>query len=385
MFKPDFDPASRDFLESPYPVFRRLREFSPVHWNERLESWVVSRYDDCLEVLRDHDAFAADPRHVGASLPPSRVSLQTTDGPEHAAIQRVLLRALHGVDVRQVDNHVTGAVRAAVSGVPDPRTVDFVQDIALPVTTSTTVSLLGLPPEVIKQITEASAAIVRSMMHGLIPGGDRVGIPERALVSQIIDTALGRADGGLLGMIRGDPDHGTVDRQALVNSIRVVVLAGINSTQRTLSLAMNSLLTAHGTLQKFAAAADKVRAVNELVRYDGSAQSAARFCTRPITFHGYNFTEGESVIALLGSANRDDRRFPDPDDLILDRQPNPHLGFGRGEHACLGIPLAHQISISVLGYFAAHYPHVALGHEQQPVIERNPALRGFLSLQLALR
>lgn len=385
MIAPDFDPASKDFLESPYPVFRRLREFSPVHWNERLESWVVSRYDDCLEVLRDHDAFAADPRHVGASLPPSRVSLQTTDGPEHAAIQRVLLRALHAVDVRQVDNYVTGAVRAAVRNAPDPRAVDFVQDIALPVTTSTTVSLLGLSPEVVAQITEASAAIVRSMMHGLIPGGDRVGIPERALVSQIIDAALDGADGGLLGMIRGDRDHGTVDRQALVNSIRVVVLAGINSTQRTLSLAMNSLLTAHGTLQKFAAATDKVRAVNELVRYDGSAQSAARFCTRPIAFHGCNFTEGESVIALLGSANRDDRRFPDPDDLILDRLPNPHLGFGRGEHACLGIPLAHQINISVLGYFAAHYPNVALGLGQQPVIEPNPALRGFLSLQLALR
>jgi cytochrome P450 len=283
-----------------------------------------------------------------------------------------------------VDNYVIQAVLAAVRGAPDPRAVDFVQDIALPVTTSTTVSLLGLPPDVVTPITEASAAIVRSMMHGLIPGGDHVGIAERALVSQIIDEALGRADGGLLGMIRGDPDHGTVDRQALVNSIRVVVLAGINSTQRTLSLAMNSLLTAHGTLQRFAAAADKVRAVNELVRYDGSAQSAARFCTRPITFHGCSFTEGASVIALLGSANRDERRFPDPDDIVLDRHPNPHLGFGRGEHACLGIPVAQQISIAVLGYFSAHYPHVALGHEQEPVIEPNPALRGFLSFQLAL-
>lgn len=376
-----FDPLDPAFLDDPYPVFRTLRNEHPALWHEELDSWIVSRYADCLEILRGSEIFRSDPRTAGEEVPPAMVSIQTLDGREHQRVQDVLVAALREVDHAAVEGHVVGVLRElAPSWAAQP---DFVHDIALPVTTRSTLSVFGLPPDTADRVADASAAIVRSMMHGLLPEGQRAGMRERQLVTDALSEWYGRTDEGLLGALHRMPGAEALDRGTLLNSVRVVLLAGINTTQRMLSLALHALLTHGDGPRQFVEAPHSTRALHELVRFEGSAQSASRYCATPVTLHGKKIGTGQNVIALLGSANRDEARFPDPDTLLLDRHPNPHLGFGRGAHACLGIPLAHTISRAVLEFLATHHP--ALHAAGPPVMERNPALRGMNALPLALR
>ncbi|WDN52607.1 cytochrome P450 [Streptomyces clavuligerus] len=376
-----FDPLDAEFLENPYPVLRALRQDHPAHWHEGMRSWIFSRYDDCREILHDTERFGADPRAVGQELPPARVSIQTLDGEEHARIQRVVVAALQEADFTLVERRMARLLRRPPGSGAD--TVDFVQDIALPVTTRATLSLFGLPADAEERIADSSTVIVRSMMHGLLTEGETDALAARAAVTDILDTWYGRTGDGLLGAIHRRPEAAALDRTALLNSLRVVLLAGINSTQRLLSLAVRTLLARPRGLKEFRAAPSGNRAVHELIRYEGSAQSAARFCRETTTLHGRRVRRGEQVVALLGSANRDERRFADPDGLDLDRHPNPHLGFGRGTHACLGIPLTLSIARGTLETLGRDHPGAALAGPV--VIEPNPALRGLTSLPVRLR
>ncbi|MEV6425917.1 cytochrome P450 [Streptomyces sp. NPDC051662] len=377
-----FDPLDDDYLENPYPVLSELRQRHPVHWHEGMQSWIVSRYDDCLEILRNADVFCADPRRIGQELPRPRVSIQTLDGTEHARIRNIIVSALQRIDPSLTHDHTGDLLKQLIGGHGGIDNLDFVQDIAVPVTTRATLSLFGLGPAAEDRVADASTAIVRSMMHGLIPEGKAAGLREREIVTSVLDAWYGKSDEGLLGIIHGMPEATSIDREALLNSLRVVLLAGINSTQRLLALSMRTLLSHEGGLQYFVATPSKYQALNELVRYEGSAQSAARFCSKPTSLHGQQLRKGDSVIALLGSANRDERRFQDADTLILDRRPNPHLGFGRGAHACLGISLAQSIGCGVLEMLGTDYPKARL--TGPAVVERNPALRGLNSLPVSL-
>ncbi|WP_225731383.1 MULTISPECIES: cytochrome P450 [unclassified Nocardia] len=377
-----FDPLDADFLENPYPTFSELRQRHPLYWHEGMQSWVVSRYDDCLRILRDTDVFGADPRRFGQDLPKSRISVQTLDGAEHARIRDVIVTALQGTDQSIIEGRVDKLLGQLIKGLDSTDSFDFVQSVAVPLTTKVSLSLFELPTESVGRVSDASIAIVRSMMHGLIPEGATTGLAEREIVTNTLDAWYEEADSGLLRTIRNMPQSEFVDRDALLNSLRVVLLAGINSTQRLLALSLRALLSREDGLRSFSSSPSRFQAINELVRFEGSAQSAARFCVKPIILHGRRIEEGQSIIALLGSANRDDRRFEDPDTLILDRRPNPHLGFGRGAHACVGIALAQSIGGVALEALGRDYPLARL--TGPAVIERNPALRGLISLPVGL-
>lgn len=369
------DFLDQGFLENPYPAFRELRDSDPVHWHEGMRSWVVSRYGDCARVLQDAGTFTTDPRRVGQDLPAAMRNVQSMDGPRHTAIKRLLVDALREVDLRALRGRAEEALSAAAAGKDR---VDFVRDIAVPVTSATVLSLLGLPRDEEERVLEASLAVIRSMMHGLIPNGGQVGQPERQVITSRLDEVYGRTDAGLLGALHRTA--AAVDRLELLNSVRVVLLAGVNSTQRSLALSLRALLAGgHGPAL---AHPGRARAFHELTRYEGTAQASSRLCVEPVVLGGRGIGRGDTVIALLGSANRDERRFPDADRLVLRRQPNPHLGFGRGAHACPGIPVAHAIGGTVFDFLSTRHPGIAL--DGPAAVDPNPALRGLSTLPVRL-
>src|SRR5262249_45213002 len=94
-----FDPLEEEYLEDPYPVLRELRERRPVHWHDTLQSWVVTRYDDCRAVMQNSAHFATDRRRLGVDVPDVMLSVQTIDPPEHTELRRLLHRMLRSVDM----------------------------------------------------------------------------------------------------------------------------------------------------------------------------------------------------------------------------------------------------------------------------------------------
>ncbi|XIE81059.1 cytochrome P450 [Streptomyces sp. SBR177] len=168
----------------------------------------------------------------------------------------------------------------------------------------------------------------------------------------------------------------------LRNSLRAVLHAGYESASRLLGNAAAALLTTPGALAAFRAAGPGT-AVDELVRFDAPVQADARVCVADTEIGGVTLKAGDPVTLLLGAANHDPRRFADPTELRLDRAPNPHLGFGRGAHACLGASMAIRLAGSVLGTLATDHPGARAVAE--PRHRRNLTLRGLDRFEVTLR
>ncbi|UMP04099.1 cytochrome P450 [Amycolatopsis sp. EV170708-02-1] len=376
-----WDPLDPAFLADPYPIYRELRERHPVHWHRTLESWVVSRYSHCLAVLENTDAFGADPRKIGEDLPEPGGSIQTLDPPEQTVVRRMIVHAMRSLDldeiVRTAWRRADELVRAA-----EGREIDFVEAVSLPITTELTMTAVGAPDSAAHDFGEVSAVIIRGMMSGLLPDGREAELAAaRRQLSTMLEQWWHGPAGGVLAALRENPLAGKADLRVLMNSVRVLLLAGINSTQRFVSLALYALLARPGGLRSIAGTTDLKRLLHELIRFDGSAQVASRYCVKSTVLGEQRIEAGETVILLLGAANRDERRFGDAADLVPDRAANPHLGFGHGTHACVGISLALAVGDGVLRALAAHYPDMCLA--PGAIRDPNPALRGFQRLPIA--
>jgi cytochrome P450 len=143
-----------------------------------------------------------------------------------------------------------------------------------------------------------------------------------------------------------------------------------------------TLLSQPGALNRMAAD-DPGLAVEELVRYESPVRAVTRVCVVDTAIGGRPVRAGDAVTVLLGAANRDPARFADPDVLRLDRAPNPHLGFGRGAHSCLGASLTGLQARVVFSTLARHYPDAHL--TAAPVFRRNLTLRGLEAVHVALQ
>jgi len=378
-----FDPLSREFIEDPYPTFRKLRAEDPVHWSEQLRSWVVSRYHDTRRVLVEYDTYCADSRPMGGDDHGASISIQSLDPPDHTVVQRLLNSSFHAAltsDVRALTQE--RAEKLLSTAAERGETTDFVNHVAAPLSLEVTLRLLGVDIKS-RHLLECSAAIVRDMMSGLEPGATGPGQAAREQLAETIEGLLESpgADGMTRYLAEADSIR-ELPRSYVVNSLRVFLLAGINSTQRFLA---NSLLALLSNLDAFTAlgrCTAPAKALHELARYDSPVQAQEKMVLTDTELGGRRLRRGDLVVVLLGSANRDEAVFGRPDALVLDRTPNPHLGFGVGHHTCLGAPLALLVAQAVLPYLSRRFPRTRL--VGSPVRDSNPTLRGLLSLPVSL-
>jgi cytochrome P450 len=124
--------ARPESLVDPYPAYARLRAEHPISWNATLDSWVMTRYEDCVAVLRDSARFAADWRRTGADMPPQAISVQTLDPPEHTEIRRVLIEAIRAQDGAATEHIIAEQVRDLLARLAGRSSFDFVTEFAEP-------------------------------------------------------------------------------------------------------------------------------------------------------------------------------------------------------------------------------------------------------------
>lgn len=378
-----FDPLDADYLADPYPTYTALRDTEPLLWHEQMQSWVISRYEDCVRVLADPAAFSADFRTIGEDTPDAMISIQTTDPPQQQIVRDILVRALHRQGVAQFTQTTRSAVDACLSQLDPAGEVDFVRDVALPVTTAVTMALFAQDPGGDGEFARNSAMIVSSMNSGLDPSLTDPGHRGRAALASMLDHWYQTATDGYLAGVKQAATAGDVDHNLLLNSLRVVLMAAVNSTQRYLSRSMYAFLLVKGRIAEFEQLSSPERALHELVRFDGPFQAQSRACTVDTDLSGGTIPAGTVVIGLIGSANRDPRKFVEPDKVLLDRHPNPHLGFGHGNHACFGAQLSILIGCQTFHSLAQAFPNTCLA--EKPTPEPNPTLRGLLDLPINLK
>lgn len=370
-----------DALADPAPIYHALRATAPVYWHDGIQSWVLSTHRDCVAVLRDTTRFGSDWRRAGEDVPPQLLSIQSLDPPEHTAVRQLFLAALREVDHPQLAARVLGWVRdrtARLAGQP----FDAVTELAEPLALDAVCAVLGVPAPDLAWFRPMSAAVVDAMDAGLEPDRLEPGLTARAELAGLAERWLvDPPDRGVIGFLARRAEAWQVPPMVVHNSVRTVLHAGFESTSRLLALSM-AAVSARPTALAEIAASGPDRAVDELVRITSPVQADARVCLADTDIGGTTLRAGQPVTLLLAAANRDPNRFPDPDTMRFGRHPNPHLGFGRGAHACLGTALATMLAHTLFGALAARYPNLtATG---SPTYRRNATLRGVERLDVLM-
>lgn len=345
-----YDPLDQATLEDPYPVFAGLRQTTPVFWHEGMRSWCLTRYADCVAVLRDHERFARDRRRTGAAVPEPGLSVQSLDPPEQAVVRSLFMNALRAQDLMASERRARRLLAAAFGRIADRAEFDLMADIAAPLSVAVVSDLLGVDEPEIGSFAAASDAIMRSMDAGLDPATAEPGRRARQKLSALVDSWFCNSERpGLLSHVRQHSGRvsGTGLDVYVRNTARVMFQGGYSTVTAAIGNAVHTLLRHPHALELMHDAAVLRTGVDELVRYDGPVQGTSRIATTPAKIGDVTVQAGETVLTLFAAANHDPVQFPHSDRLLLDRSPNRHLGYGWGTHSCIGT-VAAQAALRAL-------------------------------------
>jgi pimeloyl-[acyl-carrier protein] synthase len=398
-----FNPFLPEVHQDPYPLYHRLRAEDPVH-RSPLGFWVLTRHADVLAVLRD-PRMSRDPRRserVAALRASAEVdellaaeeaapSMLFVDPPDHTRLRTLVSKAFTPAAVERlrprVEELVTGLLDRVVAGAG---AMDVVEELAYPLPVTVICELFGVP----EADRDRFRAWSRGLVHLLDPlvASDAL---ERALQAR---QALRGYLGGLIAERRAHPagdlltaliaaeDEGhQLSEAELVSMCVLLLVAGHETTVNLIANGMLALLRDPAARARLQADPGLARgAVEELLRYDSPVQFTSRHALTDLDVGGRRVRAGETVVAVLGAANRDPAQFPDPDRLDLARAPNRHLAFGGGIHFCLGAPLARMEAAIAIPAMLARLPGLTLG-PAPPVRRDTVTLRGLTSLPVTFR
>ena len=406
-----FDPFDTGQIADPYPGYRWLRNEAPLHYVEVDDLWLVSRYDDCLEVLRSPSSFSSRlgvgklmagglGRRAAENIGDATQTLQglaeprvliAVDPPDHVRLRRLVNRPFtpreigaHELWMRPLCERIFKTFLEANSD----GSADWVNDFTFPFPVMVIGKLLGIPSSLSGEFKRWSDDLV-----GLI--GGLVGDTERGVSSFIemlgfFDEAISRrrsepAD-DLISMLiqNSDAEDEPLTADELTLFCVLLLVAGNETTTNLLSNAMKIFTSTPGVFDHLRREPAVIpAAVEEVLRFDAPVQALPRGTTEPITLAAGRIPAGATLLVYFGAANRDERHFPDPDRFDVERNPLDHVGFGAGIHLCLGAPLARLEARIALETLVRHVADVELA--ANPVQTEGALLRGLKSMPLALR
>jgi cytochrome P450 len=353
-----------EIRDNPYPVFAELRRNAPVCQVEPGGLWAVSRYEDVVHVLKTHQSFSSEglrlttePAWLGRSNPLND-SILFMDPPKHGRLRALVSRAFTPAALARLEPALRAQAEELVTGLLNRRSVDFVENFAMPVPASVIGSLLGMDPSLHSRFKSWANDIVA--IGGTAP--DNLPMQEQCrrtveemvtYLQQVLDsrrTAL-RED-MLSELIQARIDGESLTNEELLGFLVLLLLAGLETTANLLSHSARMLAAHPDMMARLRADPSLIpRFIEEVLRYEPPVQASLRVCTEDVVLGGVHLPRGSAVLALQGSATHDERHFPDPERFDIDREGPQNLPFGHGIHFCLGAPLARleaRVALEVL-------------------------------------
>ena len=354
-----YDPAAPEVRRNPFPVYSQLQDDDPVHWSESLRSWVLTRYDDVRQVAMS-DVMSPDRlRPFYAQLKGERREILAEvmrylslwmvfrDPPEHTRLRRLVGTAFTPRSIEALADPVGRVVDQLLDALPRNQSVDWAQQVAMPLPAYVILDLLGIPHQSYADL-KAWSDELRAFVGSSRADPDRYnrarhGATQLAGFFREVIAARRAAPGEdfVSRMITARDEQGSLSEDELVATCMLVLFAGHETTTHLLSNSANALLDHPDQLQRLRDNPALINpAVEEFLRYDGPSNAITRVVSADHEIGGKLLRSGDRVFAMVNAANRDPRRFDDPQGLDIARQPNRHLTFGFGLHFCLGAPLA---------------------------------------------
>jgi cytochrome P450 len=335
---PVYDPLDHQTLVDPYPLYAELRANRPIFWHDTMRSWVLTRYRDCRDVLKNYQDYARDRRRVGEDVPEFRQSLQSLDPPHQAPLRSLLMSSFRNQNPVQIAQRVQGRLQSLFDRLAERDTFDLMTEVAAPIALSVTAELIGVAEPDGPTYAEISEGIAYRMDAGLAPDRAAVGDNARHRLNQLVENWLGDEERpGVLSDVRNRAHQVQVPDHYIRNTTGMMFNASYGTIYATAGNVVLTLLRRPDLLDAIRADPGLLpTAVDELIRYDGPAQGTSRVAVCRMVVDDTVIEPGDIVLTLVAAANRDPDQFADPERIVLDRAPNQHLSFGWGPHACVG-------------------------------------------------
>ena len=385
-----FDPRDPTYVEEgvPFDELARLRRDHPLY-RTPAGDWYVGRYSDVESALRDVDSFRADlgamtgiPDGVDA-IPEDQHYLSEIPEPRHGSIRRLFNAALATHRVKEIEPAVLAECHRLVEAMLEGDAVDLHADYAMAIPAFAMAHIMGLGADAVARFMAWSmdgTIMTRPCSPGAPPDGPASHPFFGARLAR--ERALPEPSNHLFKVMLGAEIDGRplTDRE-ITTQLHFMIQAGVHTTRSLLAHLMNRLVQDPGLYAALAADPDLVpRYVEESLRHDSPVQGTPRHVTRDVEIDGTVVHRGESVTMGIGSANRDETVYPDPDAFRLDRDdPRRHLAFGAGPHICPGATLARLEGVTAVRVLTervselhavegARYPPLpgSLGHQPIP-------------------
>jgi len=355
----EFDPFSDDFFVSPYATYRRMRDEAPVYYNAKYDFWALSRYDDVAPAMKDFETYSSAKgatmdmiKDPDRSIKRSKAIIML-DPPEHDQMRKLVNKVFTPRAMASMESMVRQKIQG-IAAILDPTSFDVVADFSALFPVEIITTMLGVPAEHRQQIRLWNDMILQRKRGSIntTPEGMEASMATGMFYYQLIQKRREHPQDDMISRlieveIERDGQAVKLDDAEIASFATLLGGAGAETVTKLIGNAAVIFADNPAEWQKLRADRSKVpAAVEELLRYEGPSQYNVRYSLRDVTLHGTTIPEGSAVMLINGSANRDERIFPDPDrfDIDRDRKYGYNLAFGYGIHSCLGAALARMES-----------------------------------------
>ena len=345
-----YDPYDVEINADPYPVFRRLRDEAPLYYNEQHDFYAVSRYDDVEAGLVDAATYISSRgailELIKANLPLPAGTLIFEDPPLHSIHRSLLARVFTPKKMAALEPTVRAFCARCLDPLVGTGRFDFVADLGAQMPMRTIGLLLGIPEQDQASIRDHVDATLRTDAGRPMSSSVDIALSGELFADYIDWRAEHPSDDLMTELLQAEfeDETGTIrrlSREEILTYVTVIAGAGNETTTRLIGWAGKVLAEHPNARHELVADRSLIpNAVEELLRYESPAPHVGRYVARDVDLYGQTVPRGSVMLFLVGSANRDDRRFDDPDRFDIHRRIAQQLTFGYGIHFCLGAALA---------------------------------------------
>jgi cytochrome P450 len=384
-----WDPWDPAFFADPHPTFRRLRDEAPLYRNDEHDFWVLSRFADVERGLKDPVTYSSAKGDIleliqaDLEIPPGTVIME--DPPDHTEHRKLMSRVFSPRKVAALEPEIRRFCAQCLDPLVGTGRFDLIEDFGSQMPTRVIGMLFGIPEEDQAAIRERTDANLRTRQgEKMQPGTSfvnrafaeyvdwRVEHPSDDLITDLMQATFTDRDG----------ERRTLTRDELLTYISVIVGAGNETTSRLIGWT-GSLLAEHPDQRRDLVEDPSLvpATIEEVLRYEPPGPFVARYVTTEVEVHGRVVPAGSSMVFLVAAANRDHRRWRDPERFDIHRASLSHLSFGYGIHFCLGAALARIQGRIALEELLKRFPTWDVERESAK-LSQTSTVRGFETLPL---
>lgn len=343
---PEIDLFSGDFYANdPHEFYTWMRANAPVYFDEANNVWGIAKYDDVKAIARDPKSFSSAGGCVPGMGPmPMMIDM---DDPHHSRRRKIVNKGFTPRQVRDLEAKVRAVCDEILDSVQPHGSCDLVRDIAAPLPMIMIGDALGVAPEDRADLLRWSDDMVSAQSNSasedaLLAAADAFAEYQAYAAKVIAERRSRPVDVDLMSiLVHAEVDGDALDDEELVQESLLILVGGDETTRHVISGGTEQLLRHPDQLEKLRQQPDLLpSAVEEMLRWVTPIKTMSRVVTADIEFGGQQMRQGQELVLLYHSANRDESVFDSPFDFDIERDPNDHVAFGFGTHFCLGASLA---------------------------------------------